>query len=82
MSQSGTENVLHLAFGLSLQWQAWISPKTKQVLQRLIDNMVQVEGGTFTMGATSEQGNEAYSDEKPAHKVTLSNYHIGKYEVT
>jgi formylglycine-generating enzyme required for sulfatase activity len=52
------------------------------VLDRLISNMVYVEGGTFTMGATSEQGSDAYNDEKPAHSVTLSNYYIGKYEVT
>ena len=44
--------------------------------------MVYVSGGTFTMGATSEQGGEAYFDEKPAHSVTLSGYYIGKYEVT
>ncbi len=52
------------------------------VLDRLISNMVYVEGGTFTMGATSEQGSDAYNNEKPAHSVTLSNYYIGKYEVT
>ncbi len=52
------------------------------VLQNLINNMVRVEGGTFTMGATSEQGSEAESDEKPAHQVTLSSFSIGKYEVT
>ncbi|MBR5241384.1 MAG: SUMF1/EgtB/PvdO family nonheme iron enzyme [Muribaculaceae bacterium] len=44
--------------------------------------MVYVEGGTFTMGATSEQGSDARDDEKPSHKVTLSSYYIGKYEVT
>jgi formylglycine-generating enzyme required for sulfatase activity len=44
--------------------------------------MVAVQGGTFTMGATSEQGSDAYSDEKPAHRVTLSNYYIGQTEVT
>ena len=44
--------------------------------------MVDVEGGTFTMGATSEQGSDAENDEKPAHKVTLSNYSIGETEVT
>ena len=44
--------------------------------------MVEVRGGTFTMGATSEQGSDAKSDEKPAHKVTLSDYYIGKTEVT
>ena len=44
--------------------------------------MVFVEGGTFQMGATSEQGSDAYGDEKPVHSVTLSDFYIGKYEVT
>ena len=46
------------------------------------DDMVYVEGGTFTMGATAEQGSDYYSDELPTHQVTLSDYYIGKYEVT
>lgn len=44
--------------------------------------MVYIEGGTFTMGATSEQESDAYDDEKPTHSVTLSDYYIGKFEVT
>ncbi|MBR5249759.1 MAG: SUMF1/EgtB/PvdO family nonheme iron enzyme [Bacteroidales bacterium] len=44
--------------------------------------MVFVEGGTFKMGATSEQGSDADSDEKPVHSVTVSDFYIGKYEVT
>ena len=44
--------------------------------------MVRVDGGTFTMGATSEQGSDAHSDEKPVHQVTLSPYYIGETEVT
>jgi formylglycine-generating enzyme required for sulfatase activity len=52
------------------------------IIQRLINNMVYVEGGTFTMGATPEQGRDAYSDEKPIHHVTVSSFSIGKYEVT
>ena len=44
--------------------------------------MVYVEGGTFKMGATSEQGSDACEDEEPAHNVTLNSYYIGKYEVT
>lgn len=43
--------------------------------------MVPVEGGTFTMGATSEQGSDAFDYEKPAHQVTLSDYYIGQTEV-
>jgi formylglycine-generating enzyme required for sulfatase activity len=45
-------------------------------------NMVFVEGGTFTMGCTAEQGDECYGDEKPAHPVTLKSFFIGKYPVT
>ena len=44
--------------------------------------MVAVESGTFTMGATPEQGDDALDAEKPAHQVTLSNFSIGQTEVT
>lgn len=44
--------------------------------------MIRVDGGTFTMGATSEQGDDAYNWEKPVHQVTLSSYYIGETEVT
>ena len=45
-------------------------------------DMVRVEAGTFTMGATAEMKNPD-DDEKPTHQVTLTNdYYIGKYEVT
>ena len=44
--------------------------------------MVYVPGGTFTMGATSEQGSDVFDDEKPTHNVTLSSYYIGETEVT
>jgi formylglycine-generating enzyme required for sulfatase activity len=44
--------------------------------------MVLVKGGSFTMGCTDEQGDDCDNNEKPAHKVTLSDFYIGKYEVT
>ena len=44
--------------------------------------MVKVSGGTFQMGATSEQGSDANSIELPVHQVTLSDYYIGITEVT
>lgn len=45
--------------------------------------MMLVEGGTFSMGATSEQiVNDTPEDEFPVHNVTLSNYYIGETEVT
>jgi len=44
-------------------------------------DMVFVEGGTFMMGCLPEQENDCSDIEKPAHKVTLSDFYIGKYEV-
>lgn len=44
--------------------------------------MVAVQGGSFTMGATSEQGNDAWDVEKPAHQVQVSSFLIGQTEVT
>ena len=44
--------------------------------------MVRVKGGVFTMGATAEQGDEAYPIESPAHSVLLDNYCIGETVVT
>lgn len=40
-------------------------------------NMVLVAGGTFPMGSK-----EGSSGEIPQHKITLTGYYIGKYEVT
>ena len=43
--------------------------------------MKYVEGGSFTMGAPAGD-QKAEADAKPAHKVTLSAFYIGEYEVT
>jgi len=44
--------------------------------------MVSVQGGTFRMGCTEEQGGDCNGNEHPIHEVTLSSFGIGKYEVT
>ena len=55
---------------------------SNSVIQNLIDNMIHIEGGTFLMGGTAEQGSEPSDFEHPIHEVTLSSFSIGKYEVT
>jgi formylglycine-generating enzyme required for sulfatase activity len=45
-------------------------------------DIVFVEGGTFTMGCTAEQGEDCRDDEKPAHQVTVDGFYIGRYEIT
>jgi formylglycine-generating enzyme required for sulfatase activity len=44
--------------------------------------MIYVKGGAFAMGCPGERGNNCYADEKPVHRVTVSDFYIGKYEVT
>ncbi len=43
--------------------------------------LVWVCGGTFTMGSAGDDS-AALADEKPAHKVTISGFWMGKYEVS
>lgn len=78
---TGGSNEIQLGF-IKPRWASNVTSKQKQVLEKLIKDMVRVEGGPFMMGATSEQGSDADNDEKPAHRVALSSYYIGKYEVT
>ena len=44
--------------------------------------MIGVDGGTFNMGATPEQGKMAGEDESPVHEVTVRGFEIGQTEVT
>lgn len=44
--------------------------------------MIYVEGGTFTMGCTSEQGGDCNSDESPSRYVTVNSFYMGMLEVT
>jgi len=44
--------------------------------------MVSVNGRTFWMGGTAEQGEDSNDNEFPLHQVTISSFHISKYPVT
>lgn len=45
-------------------------------------NMIRVEGGEMTIGATTEQVEDAEGNEYPEHLVKLSTYYIGQFPVT
>ncbi len=52
-------------------------------IQALEENMVFVKGGSSIMGCTSEQGGDcSHEKEKPTHQVWVSDYWIGKFEIT
>lgn len=50
-----------------------------ELLQRLNQDMIWVEGGKFTMGSNSET---ALKREQPAHPVVVDGFYIGRTEVT
>jgi len=50
---------------------------TLALQSEITDNMVLIKGGTFQMGS-----NDGESDEKPVRSVTVSDFYMGKYEVT
>ncbi len=58
------------------------NPKLPPFIQQIIDNMIYVEGGSFNMGATSEQESECRDFEKPVHEVQLNDFYIGRTPVT
>ena len=44
--------------------------------------MIYVEGGSFTMGCTGDQGGDCEDDESPNRMTTVSSFHMGMLEVT
>lgn len=74
--------VLAVAFGI----MKLTSPNNEKVTKFMVNgvpfNMIKVEGGSFSMGATYEQGSEAMWWEEPVHQVSLNSYYIGETEVT
>jgi formylglycine-generating enzyme required for sulfatase activity len=48
--------------------------------QRQTNNMVYIEGGTFTMGSPGTE--EGRDFDETLHQVTVSSFYLGKYEVT
>ena len=58
------------------------SPELEFMVNDVVFVMVPVYGGTFSMGATAEQGSDANARELPVHKVTLSSFYIAQTEVT
>ncbi len=63
-----------LVFSIVLFFQPEESEESEKID---IPETVLISGGTYQMGEANGEG-----DEKPVHKVTLSDFYIGKYEVT
>lgn len=79
-------NGAHYLEAIDMLGQLIGKPEAPAVLPQkpglILPEMVLVKGGTFMMGCTKEQGSDCFDHEKPAHKVTLADFWIGKYPVT
>ena len=77
-----------LLFLMLMTGKSWAQTKGESgatlpaVLEALQQKMVLMSGGTFMMGAGSNEAVVAQQDEKPVHEVKLSTFSISKYEVT
>lgn len=56
--------------------------KTAALLKEIDDNMLKIDGGTFTMGCSNPSDTECYYWEKPRHTVVLNTFALGKFTVT
>ena len=68
--------------GLEVNWMRQLPSEKRETIRQFLLEMVKVEGGTFVMGATQEQSQDARLNEYPAHAVCLSSYYICKRETS
>ena len=76
--------------GILLHWSDTmeLSEEQKTVVRNLVANLVNVSGGTYRMGAQNSDPQsdnydpEARDNESPVHEVTLSDFYLGRFEVT
>ena len=77
----------HRLFYLPLLGLAFLQPLPANAAEQRLTNsvgieFVQIPAGSFLMGS-AEDDNEANSDEKPQHRVTIRKaFHLARYEVT
>lgn len=77
-TESDTEHI----FELIPCWASDATIEQRRIIGKLIENMVFVEGGTFSMEVMPEQGDETDENRIQIPDVKLRDYYIGKYQVT
>jgi len=51
-----------------------------EILKEILSEMVFIEGASFQMGCTAEQGNECSNDEFPVHRVEIKSFYMLSHE--
>ncbi len=86
-AQDENDNNIEIS-SIVADWASDITKEQKLLIEDLINNMVEVQGDTFYMGAQNidkskpNYDKEADADESPVHKLVLDDYYICKYEIS
>lgn len=79
VTTENTENTENNSPSLTPKMSSNLTIEQYNILKQLIESMVYIKGGTFSMGVTSR----SYSkNDDTSADVTLNDFYIGKYEIT
>lgn len=68
--------------GMKVHWQNYMTEERRQVIRDILNDMVLVEGGIFTMGTSRVYDSLARDNESPQHIVRVSNFYICAHELS
>lgn len=79
---SDENNTIETVNGITIHWANGVSEEQMDILRTVVNDMVFVEGGTFSMGVNKAYDPDARKNEGPVHLVELSDYYICSRELT
>lgn len=59
-----------------------VIPEKEDYVDAYAGHMIYVKGGTFTMGDNDGEEDDGNSQDEPPHEVTVSDFYLGKYEIS
>lgn len=68
--------------GIMIQWGNGVSEEKQEIIRSIVNDMVFVEGGCFSMGVNQVYDHDARSNESPVHYVSLTDFYICSHELT
>lgn len=84
--QSGGEWDVVDGLGIPVYWSQKLSESQKSIIMEQLHQLIYVEGGNMLIGGVADESSPNYivseQEENPLRNVTLSDFYIGKYEVT
>ena len=74
--------------GLGITWSPQVKESQKNTIREIVNNMVFIKGGSFSMGTNLDEVTKHFPNYRPSngeeyvHKVRLTDYYLNQYEVT